>query len=434
MSSTVKTILTAALLFFTSAASHADQVYVGGDISLLTKYEEHGAIYYDHNGNKIYSLLPFFKEQGWNAMRVRLFVDPSNASDTDKEQGVCQDLDYVVKLCKRIKQAGFALMLDFHYSDSWADPSNQWTPQAWQELTDDSLAQQIYDYTASSLQTLIDSGATPDMIQTGNEISYGMCWGSSESDAKKCYPSSSSENWDRFMKLLKQATQACRDKCPNAKIILHSERVSNLSSLQSDNTNYAALNYWLDKITDANINYDIVGLSYYPYYHGPLNCIEGAITTIEEKVPTKKIMVVETGYSLNYAVSTNYDYTSTYPITDEGQNNFTTDLIEKLANHSSVTGLFWWWPEANEYGLDWNTNRVTDKWYNASLFDNETGKATSALSTLQTFIKKSTGISQTTTESLSKSTDNQWFTVNGMRVDQPDKKGIYIHGGQKILY
>lgn len=418
------------LLVFLALGLHAQaqQKYVGGDISLLTKYEEHKAKYYDHNGSAISNVLSYFKEQGWNAMRVRLFVDPSNASSTAKGQGVCQDLDYVAALGKRIKEAGLAFMLDFHYSDTWADPSNQWTPKDWQSLSDDALAQKLYDYTSSALQTLIDKGATPDFIQTGNEISYGMCWGSSSSNAKYCYPSSSASNWNRFYSLLKKATQACRDKCPSAKIILHVERVS--ASQQGDNKNYVALTGFYDKMKAQNIDYDIIGLSYYPYFHGPLNDLEGALNKLDSY--GKDIMLVETGYPYKWAVDgTTYDYTGTFAYSDEGQKAFTDSLIALLNKHSRVAGLFWWFPEANEYGLDWNTNRVTDKWYNSSLFDNETGKATSAVSEMKKFLSTSTDIQAISNRQMTK--DNAWYNVMGQRFTEPSQSGLYIHNGQKVV-
>ena len=122
-----KLFLTAALL--TCLTTVQAQKYVGGDISLLPTYEEHGANYMDKDGKKISDMLAFLKEQGLNAMRVRLFVDPSQASEEAKGQGVRQDLEYVKKLGKRIKDAGLQFMLDFHYSDTWADPGQQTLPQ-----------------------------------------------------------------------------------------------------------------------------------------------------------------------------------------------------------------------------------------------------------------------------------------------------------------
>lgn len=164
-----------------------------------------------------------------NAMRVRLFVDPSQAPEQEKGEGVRQDLEYVKRLGKQIKDAGMKLMLDFHYSDSWADPGKQFTPQDWVALDDGQLAERVHDYTRDVLREMKAYGAEPDFIQTGNEISYGMMWGergAAEENLLHCWPSSPEANWARFTRLLVQATKACREECPQAKIVLHVERVS----------------------------------------------------------------------------------------------------------------------------------------------------------------------------------------------------------------
>ena len=110
-----------ACLLLTLPTINAATKYVGGDISLLTKYEEHGAIYYNENGTRVTNMLNYLKSEGLNAMRVRLFVDPSKANSEDQREGVCQDLPYVIALGQRIKTAGFKLLLDIHYSDTWTD-------------------------------------------------------------------------------------------------------------------------------------------------------------------------------------------------------------------------------------------------------------------------------------------------------------------------
>ena len=150
----------------------AMQKYVGGDISLLTKYEEHGAIYYNENGSRITNMLGYLKETGLNAMRVRLFVDPSLAGAEDQGEGVCQDLPYVVSLSQRIKAAGFNLLLDIHYSDTWTDPGQHSTPASWTVTS--ALADSVYSYTRRVLNALIAADGTPDFIQVGNEVTYGM--------------------------------------------------------------------------------------------------------------------------------------------------------------------------------------------------------------------------------------------------------------------
>ena len=368
-----------------------DGPVVGGDISMLTKYEAHQqlalrygvttAYYRDVNNQRIPDVITWVKQQGWNAARVRLFVNPANASAADKGQGVIQNLDTVKVLGRRIKEAGLRFMLDFHYSDSWADPVKQYTPAEWAGLDDEALTQKIYEYTRDCLRALKAAGATPDYIQTGNEISYGMCWGPVGTPAaslKKCY-SGDEANWPRFTNLLKAAGRACREECPQAKIILHTERAAKPSIM---------LNFY-NQMRDKGVDYDIIGLSYYPYYHGALSVLTNALNQLTNNYQDKDIMVVETGYSYHYKVG-DQDFSSTWPLTYEGQRQFTADLIARIKPYAKVKGLFWWFPEANEFGLGgslWNTLHVNDAWYNAGLWDHETGRATPALYELKNFVQ-----------------------------------------------
>ncbi len=409
-----------ALLVFTAGNALA-QKYVGGDISLLPSYEQNGATYFDNNGNPIAEVLPYLKQQGLNAMRVRLFVNPANAPETEKEEGVRQDLGYVKKLARRIKEQGMALMLDFHYSDSWADPSKQYTPNDWQSLTESQLQERIYTYTKDALQQLADTGATPDFIQTGNEISYGMLWGArGASDLKKCY-TSSTDNWPYFTSLLKQAVKACREVCPQAKVILHTERVAQPT----------VLNDFYQRMASYGVDYDIIGLSYYPYFHGNLSQLNTALTTLEKAYADKDIMLVETGYYHDWQPSTvDYDLSAQFPITGEGQKAFASALISTLSAHKSVRGLFWWFLEANEKGLDWSTKHVTASWYNAGLFDNNTGKAEPALYVLKDFLGTADAISTPTLST--RQSETKWYNLCGQRISQPDKNAIAICQGKKI--
>ena len=365
---------------------------VGGDISMLTKYEAHqrmalrygitNAHYYDVNAQVINDVITWTKQQGWNAARVRLFVNPANASTADKGQGVIQNLDTVKVLGRRIKDAGMRFMLDFHYSDSWADPVKQFTPAEWAGLDDDALVQRVYEYTRDCLRALKAAGATPDYIQTGNEISYGMLWGpvgTPSSQLKKCYMGDEA-NWERFANLLKAAGRACREECPKAKIILHTERVAKPNIM---------LNFY-NQMQSKQVDYDIIGLSYYPYYHGSLSVLANALNSLTNNYQDKEIMIVETGYCYHYAITGDYDLSSTWPITAEGQRQFTADLIARLKPYSKVKGLFWWFPEANEYGLGgsyWSTLHVNDAWYNAGLWNHETGRALPALYELKNFVQ-----------------------------------------------
>ena len=203
-----KTILLTLCLVLTTMVSA--QKYVGGDISMLKKFQDEGAIYKDKDGNTV-EPLAFMKEQGWNAMRVRLFVDPSKASADDRKEGAIQDLEYVKALGKRIKEAGLPLMLDFHYSDTWTDPGQHTTPSAWSSLSVEQLKAKIGEYTKECLAELKQAGIEPDFIQTGNEITTGMLWPTGKIYAGGGAPSGGS--WDNFAGFLASAIKACNEEC-----------------------------------------------------------------------------------------------------------------------------------------------------------------------------------------------------------------------------
>ncbi len=355
----------------TSLFGQAAAKYVGGDISLLTKYEERGARYFDENGARITDVLGYLKSNSMNAMRVRLFVDPSQAGAEDQGEGVCQDLPFVIALGQRIKAEGFNLLLDIHYSDTWTDPGQHSTPSSW--TVTNALGDSVYYYTRRVLNAMIASGATPDFIQVGNEVTYGMLWPTGH-----CYPSGANYGngtFANFANYLKRGIQACREVCPAAKIIVHTEmsRVSNVTSFYQSLRNY----------TD---DYDIIGLSYYPYWHGDLSVLDGLLTTLESTYPTKKIQIVETGYPhAYYPTAASYDLQSTWPATEAGQKAFAQQLVATLNAHSNVNGLYWWFPEANEYGINY-TNAVTTDWYNCGWWDNANGQVMDALFEMAGFL------------------------------------------------
>ena len=393
------------------------QKYLGGDVSLLLTYEENGANYMDIDGKKITDLLAFLKEQGLNTMRVRLFVAPSKASAEAKGQGVRQDLEYVKKLGKKIKDAGLGFMLDFHYSDTWADPEHQTMPQEF-IMVNTPAFEYIYTYTKNSLEAMVTAGATPDFIQIGNEISFGMLWDGCKVKHNSDWTAYLDDNWDSFSKALKNASKACREVCPEAKIIIHTEQCANNPTLDVA---------FFNRIKANEVDYDIIGTSYYPYYKGPISNLDKGLTQLEINFPDKQIMIVETGCGYHYKMG---DKETGYPLTYEGQQKFTAELITMLNKHQHVNGLFWWFLEANEYGLDWKTKRVTDKWYDASLFDNETGHALPALYELKNFVSEGAGISSLSVEN----TGGGWYNLNGKNLKEaPTQKGLYIYRGQKVV-
>lgn len=414
------------LMFRASAQDDQVQRYAGGDISLLPEYEKASAIYKDHDGKPIASLLPWLYDQGMNAMRVRLFVNPSrykelhqnDNGETRYDPNACQDLEYIRPLCKRIVDQGFALMLDFHYSDTWADPAKQWTPVDWEGLDDDALVDTIYSYTKNVLLALKADGVTPTFIQPGNEISYGMLWGPVGTTTPKKALMGSDANWARFGRLLQSAIRACHEVCSQAKIILHTERVAQVDVLKN----------FYDKMKSMNVNYDIIGLSYYPYFHGDMSVLSSALSTMQTRYPDKDIMIVETGYSYKWAVpGTEHDFSGKWPYSDAGQALFATALVNTLKQYDKVTGLFWWWMEYNAF------NTTLSGWYNAPLFDSTTGRATKALGIIAGFATKHKGVAWIPDDPAE---NKVWYDLRGRKYeDKLSSRGFYIHKGKiELIY
>ncbi len=347
---------------------HFDPTLVmGADISLLPSYEAAGSVYRDAAGNAS-DALTLFAQASMTTMRVRLFVDPTG---TDK--AVVQDLDYVTSLCQRLVGAGFGVMLDFHYSDTWADPVKQYKPAAWEGLTGSDLTDRVYTYTKDCLEHLKAAGVVPTHIQVGNEITSGMIW----EDGRISYGSDT--NWSTFAALFNSGAKACREVCPDAKVILHIERPGKLD-LQKQ---------FIQRAMAFNFDFDVLGLSYYPIWsdHGTIEAFSATLDYYAQTYPDIAVMVCE--FSYNYAwypTDATFDYTSVYPATAEGQRLFTADLIAMLRTHSNVTGLFWWFAEENEKN-DAGYTGILSNWINRGLFDNTTGCALPAMDELSRFLE-----------------------------------------------
>ena len=345
----------------------AQKKLLGGDISLLPSYIEKGTEFRTESGRRIKRPLRFFRQQGWNAMRVRLFVDPEKAPQAHKGEGVCQDLDYVIALSKDIKQAGHQLMLDFHYSDTWADPGKQFTPNDWLQTDSVALPDTLYQYTRRCLQAMVKAGCAPELIQVGNEITFGMLWPKAKVDPLK------PERWPYLCQLLKSGVKACREVCPKAKIIIHTEHAQDSATTRA----------YYEKLATFGVDYDIIGLSYYPMWHERLPILSETLRMLEREFPQKPVMIVETAFYYSHENdpwAKPSQYSEYYPISIEGQRQFTAELIAELNHHKNVTGLFWWFPEENGY-----KNSVTKGWLNRGLFDNRTGRALPALQEMKKF-------------------------------------------------
>lgn len=401
-------------------AMHAQpQKNLGADLSLLPAYEAANTTYLTSAGTKIGDVLTYMRDKAsLNSIRVRLHVNPDNSN----KDGVVQDLDYVTQLGKRIKDAGMAFMLDFHYSDTWADPSHQTIPASWSKggisasaPSNAALNDTIYNYTKRCLQHLASNDAAPDYIQIGNEVSYGMLW---RTDADKCYMNSSSTAWNRFTALLKRASKAVREIIPEAKIVVHIERAGNWSQC----------NATLTKL--RNVDYDVIGLSYYPFWHGTIDNLGATLNNLGTNFPDKEVQIVETAYYYQHfpSASAGYDDTTAkWPATPAGQQAFIDDLTAELNKHKNVTGLYYWCAEENGSG---KSSTVITHWLNRGLWNANNGRVLPALFSLKNF----TNGTQTGIESTRPSECHAAacvYDTSGIRHKAPVAHGIYIQDGKK---
>ena len=340
--------------------AQAQTRYVGGDISMLPRYEADASGYKDVNGNKISNMLTWFTQDcGWNTFRVRIFVNPQQKSQGNTDYSVCQDLAYVKALGKRIKDAGAYFMLDFHYSDEWVDALHIQAPAAWKGLSDDLMADSLGQYTHRVLQALKAAGATPDLVQVGNEIMYGLC------DIQVHPYNNAGDNWTGYLKLLKAGCNAVRSECPEAKIIIHTDRPNNAEYNR----------YYYKKLIDNGVDYEILGLSYYPFWHGYLSSLTSTINNLNSNFPDKRVQIVECAYNFQNWPSSGvtYDTRSTWPCSVEGQYNFVRDLVNTLKPITNVDGINYWFPEEAGNGdyVNWSshTRIVIDPWLNRGFWD-----------------------------------------------------------------
>lgn len=211
----------------------------GADISWLPQMEASGYKFYNEKG-KPEDCLKILKNYGINTIRLRTFVNPNE----NKASGHCSK-DETVNMAKRAKKEGMRVMIDFHYSDSWADPGKQRKPKAWEGLNLEQLQHTVYDYTFDVMEALKKAGVTPEWVQVGNEIPSGMI-----------YPEGSTDNWSQLVQLINQGYAAIKAVSPNTKVILHIDQ----------GNNNARFRWWFDNATKYGAKYDVIGMSYYPYW------------------------------------------------------------------------------------------------------------------------------------------------------------------------
>ena len=220
---------------------------IGADISFLPEIESRN-IKFTENGKEI-DAIKLLKEHGFNYIRLRIFVNPENEKGYSPKDGFC-DLDHTLAMAKRIKEAGMKFLLDFHYSDYWADPQQQYKPKAWEGLTFEELQEAVTNYTSDVLNAMKDQNTYPDMVQIGNEINHGMIW-----------PDGHIGNPDGLASLIKAGIKGVNNVDSSIPIMMH---------IALGGQHDEAV-FWLDNMIARGIQFDIIGLSYYPRWHGTLN-------------------------------------------------------------------------------------------------------------------------------------------------------------------
>lgn len=244
----------------------------GADVSWLPQMEATGYQFYDSDGSKK-DCLQLLKDRGMDTVRLRVFVNPSD----DKASGHCSK-EETIAFALRAQKLGFRIMIDFHYSDSWADPGKQNKPAAWKNLPFDQLANEVYNHTFDVIDGLKKAGVTPEWVQVGNEIPGGMLW-----------PEGSTDNWVQLGKLLNKGYDAVKAVDQSIKVIVHVD----------EGDNNAKFRTFFDNATAQKVKYDVIGLSYYPFwvkkdYKETIANLEFNLNDMVKRY-NKEVMVVEVG-------------------------------------------------------------------------------------------------------------------------------------------
>ncbi|ABO90427.1 galactosidase [Aeromonas salmonicida subsp. salmonicida] len=343
----------------------------GADLSMLAEVEKHGGKFFDEHGNP-QDAMAILKENGFNYIRLRLWVDPKDA-DGKPYGGGNNDLATTIELAKRAKANGMKFLLDYHYSDFWTDPARQNKPKAWASMNIDQLTEAVYQHTKTTMDAFAKAGVLPDMVQVGNEINGGMLWPEGKSWGQN------GGEFDRLAGLLNAGIKAVKEHGDQIKIMLH----------LAEGTKNDTFIWWFDEITKRKVPFDIIGLSYYIYWNGPMNALQYNMNDISKRYD-KDLIVVEAAYGYTTANCDNAENNFTskeaddagYPATVQGQANYLHDLLQVVTKvpEGRGKGVFYWEPAwlptpgatwATKAGMKYNS----DDWKegnareNQSLFD-----------------------------------------------------------------
>jgi len=337
----------------------------GVDVSMVKELEGRGARY-SYKGEHM-DLFRILELSGVNLVRLRLWNHPYDKNGTAYGGGT-NDLQTTLELAKRVVGHNMNLMLDFHYSDFWADPAKQVKPKAWEEFDLEQLKAVVYQYTLDTLRFLQIQNTMPAIVQIGNEITNGFLW-----------PDGRVENTENMVSLLQAGIKAVSEIDPNIKILLHLD-------FGTDNKMYRN---WFKKIEPYHLEFDMIGMSYYPYWNGSLESLIYNMNDISKNFG-KEVLVAETaiGYTTdNYGCrgvifSEELEEKTGYEASKEGQEAFLRDLYKavKSVEDGKGVGVLYWEPEwlpipectwATQIGCSYmhDTAEVGNSWGNQALFD-----------------------------------------------------------------
>lgn len=367
---------------------------LGMDFSSLEETEKQGGKFYVQ-GREV-DLIGQLAAVGASYARLRLWVDPYDAGGNPYMGGTC-DLDTVARLARRARDAGMALLLDLHYSDFWCDPGRQMIPKAWQGQDLEALCESVYSHTAQALEHLKSLDLEPEAVQVGNEITNGMLWplGRITDDTPR-------QGFDNLAALVRSGVKAVREHS-GARVVLHLENSGKKALWQE----------WFDEMIARGVEFDIIGASYYPYWHGTMEQFRENMENCIARYG-KDIWVVETSYPFttehyrpdgkraNLCIADGahcWDGSPvTHPLTPEGQIAFIRDLWDLVAAlpEGRGKGIFWWepgwipsagssWASAASLAYCHEEEKPTgNEWANQCLFDYQ-GEATPALYAMSGF-------------------------------------------------
>ncbi|WP_125776921.1 glycoside hydrolase family 53 protein [Antribacter gilvus] len=335
----------------------------GGDLSGVAKNEDFGATYARANGTPG-DPVEILADAGMNLGRLKVWVDPADGYN---------EVTHVVESARRIEAAGMDVMIDFHYSDRWTDPGAQGVPAAWEGSTVPRLAQHVHDHTAEVMRAVVAAGVSVEYVQVGNEINPGMLWPYGQTWDVTPGDSVDGAQWDSLALFLTAGHDAVKEVSPGTQTILH---------LTNINNGIGSLTWWFDEVTKRGVPFDLVGLSYYGYWHGSLADLQEAVTTLSARYD-RDVMVVETAYPFTLTDDTPAwgniidlpsELVPGYPATPAGQAaafRAVQDVVASAPGGRGLGTVYWEpaWTSVAGNGWDPADPSSGNAWENQAMFD-----------------------------------------------------------------